>query len=88
MNLKWKLEAQNADLTAVVSRNADGFTATIDGEILTPMQAGDSSKPLRILQDQPYGPVEVRASSLDELKQAIEDKIAHDGYPFVAWRDD
>ena len=88
MYLEWKIEAQGADLTAVVSENADGFTATIHGQIVTPMLAGDSEKEDRIIRDQQYAPAEVRAQSLDELKRVVEKRIEKDGFRYIRWLDD
>ena len=90
MNVELKIVAQGADLTAVASRDVDGFTATITGDIITPMQTDHSPGPMKEIQtparqqqDQSYGPVEVRAPSLHELQQKIKERIENDGFPYV-----
>ncbi len=78
MDREWKIEVIGAHLIAVVNNDADGLSAVIVGQIVGAPQAGDSNLPPRIMGNERYGPVTVRAQSLGELKWAVEERIEDD----------
>ena len=88
MDREWKIEAIGADLTAVVNYDAHGLSAVITGEIVDAALAGDSGLPPRIMGNESYGPEEVRAQSLAELRWAVEEKIENDVGQVISWSDD
>ncbi len=88
MDREWKIEAIGAYLTAVVNNGADGLSAVIAGEIVGAPQAGGSDLPLRIMGNERYGPVTIRAQSLGELRWAVEEKIEDDIGRVIRWSDD
>ncbi len=85
MDREWKIEVIGAYLTAVVNNDADGLSAVIGGEIVGAPQAGDSDLPPRIMGDERYGPVTVRAQSLGELRWAVEERIEEDIGRVIKW---
>ncbi len=64
MNREWKIEVIGGDLTAVVNNDADGLNAVIAGEMVGAPPVGDSDLPPRIMCNERYGPVMVRAQSV------------------------
>ncbi len=80
MNLIWQFRTQvpYSELTAVVDEDSGEFSAIITGEIVDAPRAGDSDVPDRIIRNKQYGPVTLRAQSLEELKWFVEDKIESD----------
>ncbi len=88
MNREWKIEVIGAYLTAVVNNDADGLSAVIAGEIVGAPQAGGSNLPPRIMGNERYGPVTVRAQSLGELRWAVEERIEDDIGRVIRWSDD
>ncbi len=90
MNLRWRFETQvpYGRLIAVVSEDGDGFSAKIEGEIVTSPRTGDGRIRDRINTDQHYGPELVRALSLGELRWAVEEKIENDIGPVNKWSAD
>ncbi len=80
MNLIWQFRTQvpYSELTAVVDEDSGEFSAIITGEIVDAPRAGDSDAADRIIKNKQYGPVQVRAPSLEELKWFVEDKIESD----------
>ena len=80
MDLQWRFRTQvpYSELTAVVTENSGEFSAIITGEMVDAPRAGDSDVPDRIIKNKPYGPVQVRAPSLEELKWFVEEKIESD----------
>ena len=88
MDREWKIEAIGADLTAVVNYDAHGLSAVITGEIVDAPQAGGSDVPPRIMGNERYGPVKVRAQSLGELRCAVEERIEDDIGRVIRWLDD
>ncbi len=90
MSLRWRFETQApyARLLAVVSEDGDGFSAEIEGEIVTSPRAKDSRIRGRIITDQHYGPESVRAHSLEALRHAVEEKIENDIGPVNKWTAD
>ena len=78
MKREARLHVQGANLTAVMSHDTEGFSAIITGNIIdAPWIRKDH-----------YGPVTVRAPSLEELKRAVEDKLENDGLRFIRWLDE
>jgi hypothetical protein len=88
MKREVRIHAQGANLTVVMSRDAEGFSAIITGDIVDPPRVGDSDVPDRIIRNEHYGPVTVRAPSLEELKRGVEEKIDNDGFSFIRWLDE
>jgi len=88
MDREWKIDVIGAYLTAVVNNDADGLSAVIAGEIVGVPHAGDSDLPPRIMGDERYGPVTVRAQTLGELRWAVEEKIEDDIGRVIRWSDD
>ncbi len=88
MNREWKIEVIGAYLTAVVNNDDDGLSAVIAGEIVGAPQAGDSDPPPRIMRNDRYGPITVRAQSLGELRWAVEERIEDDIGRVIKWSDD
>ena len=88
MDREWKIEVIGAHLTAVVNHDAQGLSAVITGEIVDAPLAGDSDLPPRIMGNESYGPEEVRAQSLAELRWAVEEKIENDVGQVIKWSDD
>ncbi len=90
MNLTWRFETQvpHGRLVAVVSEDGDGFSATIEGEIIASPRAGDSDIADRLIRDQHYGPESVRTQSLEALRRAVEEKIETDIGQVIRWSDD
>ncbi len=90
MNLTWRFETQApyARLLAVVSEDVDGFSAEIEGKIVTSPRAKDSRIRGRIITDQHYGPESVRALSLEALRRAVDEKIENDIGPVNKWTAD
>ncbi len=90
MNLRWRFEtpAPHGRLVAVVSEDGDGFSATIEGEIIASPRAGDSDIADRLIRDQHYGSKSVRAHSLEALRHAVEEKIENDIGPVTKWTAD
>lgn len=78
MGREWKFEVAGAFVTAVVNNDDSGLSAVITGEIVDGPRVGDSDLPPRIVGNECYGPVTVRARSLGELKWAVEEKIEDD----------
>ena len=85
MDREWKIDVIGAYLTAVVNNDADGLRAVIGGEIVGAPQAGGSDLPPRILDNEHYGPVTVRAQSLGELRWAVEERIEEDIGRVIKW---
>ncbi len=85
MDRERKIDAMGAYLTAVVNNDADGLSAVIAGEIVGAPQAGGSELPPRIMGNERYGPVTVRAQSLGELRWAVEEKIEDDIGRVIKW---
>ncbi len=85
MDREWKIDAIGASLTAVVNNDANGLSVVIVGEIVGAPQAGDSDLPPRIMGNERYGPVTVRAQSLGELKWAVEERIEEDIGRVIKW---
>ncbi len=90
MNLRWRFETQlpYGRLLAVVSEDGDGFSATIEGEIIASPRAGDSDFADRLIRDQHYGPELVRAHSLQALRRTVEEKIESHIGPVNKWTAD
>ncbi len=90
MNLTWRYEteAPYARLIAVVSKDGNGFSATIEGKIVASPRARDARIRDRINTDQHYGPESVRALSLKTLRRAVEKKIENDIGPVNQWTAD
>jgi len=90
MNLKWQFRTQvpYSELTAVVDEDNGEFRAIITGEIVDAPRAGDSDVPDRIIRNKQYGPVEVSAPSLEELKWFVEEKIESDVGQLIGSPDD
>ncbi len=90
MNLRWRFETQlpYGRFIAVVSEDGDGFSATIEGEIIASPRTGASHFRDRINTDQHYGPESVRAHSLEALRRAVAEKIEHDIGPINKWTAD
>ncbi len=88
MDREWKIQSIGAYLTAVVNFDADGLSAVITGENVDAPLAGDSDLPPRIMGNESYGPEEVRAQSLAELRWAVEEKIENDVGQVIRWSDD
>ncbi len=88
MDREWKIEVIGAYLIAVVNNDADGLSAVIAGEIVSAPQAGGSDLPLRIMGNERYDPVTVRAQSLGELRWAVEEKIEDDIGRVIRWSND
>ncbi len=88
MDREWKFEVMGAYLTAVVNNDDDGLSAVITGEIVDAQQVGGSDLPPRIVGNECYGPVTVRARSLGELKWAVVEKIENDIGRVINWSDD
>ncbi len=87
MNLRWRFETQvpYGRFIAVVSEDGDGFSADIEGEIVTSPRTGDGRIRDRINTDQHYGPESVRAHSLEALRHAVEENIENDIGPVNKW---
>ncbi len=88
MNRESKNEVIGAYLTAVVNNDADGLSAVIAGEIVDAPPVGDSDLPPRIMGNDRYGPVTVRAQSLGALRWAVEERIEDDIGRVIRWSDD
>ncbi len=88
MDREWKIEVIGAYLTAVVNYDDRGLSAVITGEIVDAPQAGDADLPPRIMGNERYGPVTVRAQSLGELRWAVEERIENDIGRVIRWSDD
>jgi len=88
MKREVRIHAQGANVTAVMSHDAGEFSAIITGDIVDVPRVGASDMPDRIIRNEHYGPVTVRASSLQKLKRAVEEKIENDGFPFIRWLDE
>jgi hypothetical protein len=71
-----------------VSEDGDGFSAEIEGEILVSPQTVDSRIRDRKITDQHYGTESVRASSLEALRHAVEEKIENHIGPVNKWTAD
>ncbi len=85
MDREWKIDVIGAYLTAVVNNDVDGLSAVIAGEIVGAPQAGGSDLPPRIMDNERYGPVTVRAQSLGELRWAVEERIEEDIGRVIKW---
>ncbi len=85
MDREWKIDVEGACLTAVVNNDADGLSAVIAGEIVGAPQAGGSDLPPRIMGNERYGPVTIRAQSLGELRWAVEERIEEDIGRVIKW---
>ncbi len=85
MDREWKIEVIGANLIAVVNNDADSLSAVIAGEIVGAPQAGGSDLPPRIMGNERYGPVTVRAQSLGELRWAVEERIEEDIGRVIKW---
>ncbi len=85
MNREWKIEVIGGYLTAVVNNDADGLNAVIAGEIVGAPPVGDSDLPPRIMGNERYGPVMVRAQSLGALRWAVEERIEDDIGRVIKW---
>ncbi len=87
MNLTWRFETHlpYGRLIAVLSDDGDGFSASIEGEIVDASRAGDLDVPDRILRNKQYGPVTVHAPSLEALRRFVEEKIENDIGPVKKW---
>ncbi len=87
MTLRWRFETQlpYGRFIAIASEDGDGFSAEIEGKIVTSPRAGDPRIRDRINTDQHYGPELVRAVSLGELRWAVEEKIENDIGPVNKW---
>ncbi len=85
MDREWKIDVIGAYLTAVVNNDADGLSAVIAGEIVGAPPVGDSDLPPRIMGNERYGPVTVRAQSLGELRWAVEERIEEDIGRVIKW---
>ncbi len=90
MDLKWRFRTQvpYSELTAEVTKDTGEFSAIISGEIVDAPRAGDSDVPDRIIRNKQYGPVTVRAPSLEELKWFVEEKIESDVGRVIGSSDD
>ncbi len=88
MDREWKIEVIGGYLTAVVNNDAEGLNAVIAGEIVGAPPVGDSDLPPRIMGNERYGPVTVRAQSLGALKWAVEERIEDDIGRVIRWSDD
>ncbi len=88
MNREWKIEVIGGYLTAVVNNDADGLSAVIAGGIVDAPPVGDSDLPPRIMGNERYGPVTVRAQSLGALRWAVEEIIEDDIGRVIRWSDD
>ncbi len=90
MSLRWRFETQlpYGRFLVVVSEDGDGFSATIEGEIVTSPRTGDARIRDRKITDQHYGPESVRAHSLEALRRAVEEKIEDDVGPVNKWTAD
>ncbi len=88
MDRESKFEVIGAYLTAVVNCDTHGLSAVITGEIVDAQQAGDSDLPPRIMGNERYGPVTVRAQSLGELRWAVEERIEEDLGRVIRWSSD
>ncbi len=85
MDREWKIEVIGGYLTAVVNNDADGLNAVIAGDIVGAPPVGDSDLPPRIMGNERYGPVTVRAQSLGDLRWAVEEKIEDDIGRVIKW---
>ncbi len=88
MDREWKIDAIGAHLSAIVNNDANGLSAVIAGEIVGAPQVGDSDLPPRIMGNERYGPVTVRAQSLGALRWAVEERIEDDIGRVIRWSDD
>ncbi len=90
MNLRWRFETQlpYGRFLAVVSEDGDGFSAEIEGKIVTSPRTEDARIRDRKITDQYYGPESVRAHSLEALRRAIDEKIENDIGPVNKWTAD
>ena len=88
MDREWKIDVIGANLTAVVNNDADGLSAVIAGEIVDAPPVEDSDLPPRIMGNERYGPVTVRAQSLGALRWAVEERIEDDIGRVIRWSDD
>ncbi len=90
MDLLWRFRTQvpYSELTAVVTEDSGEFSAIITGEIVDAPRAGDSDVPDRIIRNTQYGPVTLRAQSLEELKWFVEEKIESDVGRVIGSSDD
>jgi len=90
MTLRWRFETQlpYGRFIAIASEDGDGFSAEIEGKIVTSPRAGDSDSTDRVIRDQHYGPESVRAHSLEALRRAVAEKIGHDIGQVIRWSDD
>ncbi len=80
MNLTWRFETQvpYGRLIAVVSEDAHGFSAKIEGDFFASPRGKDTHLRDRVITDQHYGPMTVSARSLIKLLQAVERRIEND----------
>ena len=90
MNLRWRFETQvpYGRLIAVVSEDGDGFSAEIEGKIVSSPRTGDAHNRDRTNTDQHYGPKSVRAHSLGALRCAVEENIEIHIGPVNKWTAD
>ncbi len=90
MNLRWRFETQlpYARFLAVVSEDGDGFSAEIEGKIVSSPRTEDARIRDRKITDQYYGPESVRAHSLEALRRAVDEKIENDIGPVNKWTAD
>ncbi len=90
MNLRWRFETQvpYGRLIAVVSEDGDGFSAEIEGKIVSSPRNGDARNRDRTNTDQHYGPESVRAHSLEALRCAVEENIEIHIGPVNKWTAD
>ena len=90
MNLRWRFETQVpfGRFIAVVSEDGDGFSAEIEGKIVSSPRTGDAR--IRDLTNtgQYYGPESVRAHSLEALRCAVEENIEIHIGPVHKWTAD
>jgi hypothetical protein len=90
MELKWQYRTRvpYSELTAEVTEDTGEYSAIITGEIVDAPRAGDSDVPDRIIKNKKYGPVTVHASSLEELKWFVEERIESDVGQLIGSPDD
>ncbi len=90
MNLTWRFETQvpHGRLIAVVSEDAHGFSAKIEGDFFASPRGKDTHLRDRVITDQHYGPELVCAQSLDALRHAVEKIIENDIGPVNKWTAD
>ncbi len=90
MSLRWRFETQApyARLLAVVSEDADEFSAKIEGKIVASPRTEDARVRGQKITNQYYGPESVRAHSLEALRRAVDEKIENDIGPVDKWTAD